>query len=306
MRFDTGYTECYRSLPMCVHNPWFDERGHLDHHPSEYPEGSELPFYARPSSEDPSAVAHDFKEHVHRELEVTLNVLGSWDVMVGGESFTTYPGDMYIVNPFEKHSGVTFDSGYPKYCYTLMLDTRHFAKVLPADGQKLIADLERGVFRFGTLFRGRGDMLPVFERLHDVYTRDDSMGIVAAVFELLSVLSRECAAVRDGEAEPEREFVIRVSDIVEERFAEALTAASVSAELGYTESYFCRKFRVGFGTTFTERLNSVRIGRARSMTVAEHGSIAAIGMACGFSDYKYFAHVFRKYTGMSPGQYFGR
>ncbi len=297
----------HHSLPLQVNNPWFDERGHLDNHISEYagvPE-DELPFYMKPTTSDPESIASSFCEHVHREIEVTFTVSGEWRVRINGAEHDIFPGDIYVVNPFEKHTGYTLNRGFPKTSFTVIFNVSYFAKVLPAEMQKMIVDLERGAFRFGNVWRGRWELLPLFEELHDAFTGDDAFGMASGAYRLLGALFRDDVAVRDGEPDADREFVMRVSDIIGERYAEALSAASVSTELGYAETYFCRKFRNGFGTTFTDRLNSERISRARAMTIEEYGSIAGIAAACGFADYKYFARVFRKYTGMSPTQYYG-
>ena len=103
-----------KSIPICVYNPWFDRRGHLYDHISEYGNipADRLPYMApSPASDDPEIVAHRFGEHMHKELEMTFVVSGEWRVCINGFDFDVFPGDLYIVNPFEKHSGDTLNRG---------------------------------------------------------------------------------------------------------------------------------------------------------------------------------------------------
>ena len=297
-----------KSLPLCVYNPWFDRRGHLYEHISEYGDvpADKLPYMApSPACDDPEIVAHRFGEHIHKELEMTFVVSGEWRVCINGFDFDVFPGDLYIVNPFEKHSGYTLNRGYPKYNITVIADMAYFARVMPAEWQMRVADLTRGTLRFRSVCRGVREMYGLLDRLHESWTADDAPGILSGVYALFGELFGRFVAVEDCEPDPNREFVVRVSDIIGERFREPLSTGAVSAELGYSESYFCRKFRESFGTTFIDRLNSARIAYAKSLSLRDKGSIQAIANECGLPDYVNFSKLFRRYMGMPPGTWYG-
>ena len=72
--------------------------------------------------------------------------------------------------------------------------------------------------------------------------------------------------------------------------------------LHYSQTYLHQKFKQEMGITFTEYLNRYRIEQAQrylkaGKTVTETASL------CGYIDYKYFTHVFKKYTDLSPREY---
>lgn len=297
-----------RELPLLVYNPWYDRRGHLFDHISEFGDvpAEKLPYMTpSPESDDPDIVAHRFYDHIHKELEVTFVVAGEWHVTVNGAEFDVSPGDVYIVNPFEKHSGVTYNRDYPKYSFTVIADMGYFARVMPERWQNKVSALARGTLRFGTVWRGCADMYWVFQNLHDCLTADDVPGALSWFYRLIGEMFGRFVATENGEPDPNYDFIVRVADIIEGRFREQISTGTVSAELGYSESYFCRRFRESFGTTFTERLNSTRIAYAKSLTLAESGSLQAIANECGVPDYVHFSKLFRKYTGMPPGKWYG-
>ena len=56
-------------------------------------------------------------------------------------------------------------------------------------------------------------------------------------------------------------------------------------------------------TGFTDYLNSVRIAKAREMLDNTGMSVNEICQATGFNSVQNFIRVFKKYVGMTPGQY---
>ncbi|MBO5218364.1 MAG: helix-turn-helix transcriptional regulator [Clostridia bacterium] len=74
--------------------------------------------------------------------------------------------------------------------------------------------------------------------------------------------------------------------------------------MGYNVSYFCTMFKENFGMPFKQYLNAHRIEYAK--TWYRGLPLTEMAEKLGFSDYNYFARVFRQQTGMTPIEYFGR
>lgn len=80
--------------------------------------------------------------------------------------------------------------------------------------------------------------------------------------------------------------------------------ANLSRSLGLTPAYFCRLFHEKTGQHFSTFLTRTRMEKAqyllsdsRSMPLAE------VSAACGYPNKSYFCQVFKKYTGMTPGEF---
>lgn len=92
-----------------------------------------------------------------------------------------------------------------------------------------------------------------------------------------------------------------------EHFAESLQVGEVAGAVYVTPNYFSRVFKEETGENFTDWLNKYRIEQAKKRMDAEpEAKVYAIAEETGFSDYKYFAFIFKKYTGYTPTSYRNR
>jgi len=64
-------------------------------------------------------------------------------------------------------------------------------------------------------------------------------------------------------------------------------------------SYLSRRFKQSTGQTFLDTLNTQRVKRAAAL-LKNGGRTSEVAEKTGFSDYKHFCAVFKRYTGMTP------
>ncbi len=85
-------------------------------------------------------------------------------------------------------------------------------------------------------------------------------------------------------------------------YQDPLNICAVAKEIGVSQEYLSRKLKEETGKTFTEILNMQRI--LKSIELLEDGCylMYEIALISGFSEYKYFSSVFKKYTGKTPGE----
>jgi len=60
------------------------------------------------------------------------------------------------------------------------------------------------------------------------------------------------------------------------------------------------------GRKYTDWLNSLRIEKAKELLSDWELKLYEVADRVGFSDYKYFVRVFRRYTGCRPSEYRSR
>lgn len=82
-----------------------------------------------------------------------------------------------------------------------------------------------------------------------------------------------------------------------------ISSKMIEDELACNFDYLNRVFKRTIGKTIFVYLNEIRIQHARELLGTTSMKIAAIGYRVGFHDESYFSKVFKKYAGMSPGQY---
>lgn len=108
------------------------------------------------------------------------------------------------------------------------------------------------------------------------------------------------------ELEPRRPPEARLQEAVRyvrEHCVEDLGRDQVAAAVYLSPTQFSHLLRECMGTTFRDYLNEVRISKAGELLARSEKPLAEIAQAVGFSDQSYFTKVFRKYIGMTPGDY---
>jgi transcriptional regulator GlxA family with amidase domain len=79
--------------------------------------------------------------------------------------------------------------------------------------------------------------------------------------------------------------------------------ASMASAAGLERRTFLRRFANATGMTPVEYCRAVRIARARELLVSGNIPQKAIAQSLGYKDVASFARVFRKVTGLPPGEY---
>ena len=82
-----------------------------------------------------------------------------------------------------------------------------------------------------------------------------------------------------------------------------LTTASLAKEFHLTENYLCYLFKSQTDFSPIEYINKFRVEKAATLLKNTNQSITEIALSVGFEDSSYFARVFKKYMGITPGRY---
>lgn len=101
----------------------------------------------------------------------------------------------------------------------------------------------------------------------------------------------------------ENQFVSKAVEHIKNHYGEKLSIESISDELGVSASYLSRKFKELTGQTFLDFLNKYRIQQAIVLLNTRKYRVSEISDATGFSDYKHFCSVFKKYTSKAPTKF---
>lgn len=246
----------------------------------------------------------DFYEtplHNHEEFEILHILLGHCEVRIGNKTFQCFSGDMVFINPMEVHS-LTVDKmqEFSRKCIcfdtSLIIDTKiaqalkkeemYIKKYIPKESQhnKWIADL--------------------FEMAFSELSRPSNtvcMDVGAYLSLIIShMIKNGFSDIRKTKTE---HFYTDVLEFISKHFSESITSYDASRALHFNQSYFCRRFRLCFGMSFSEYLNIFRINHARRLLDSTHKSICEISFLCGFSEPLYFSKCFKKYIGILPSVY---
>lgn len=90
---------------------------------------------------------------------------------------------------------------------------------------------------------------------------------------------------------------------IRDNYNEKISIESIAEKLQVSASYLSRKFKEITGTTFLELLMRYRIQKAIGLLKQGNYRIYEVSDLTGFTDYKHFCVVFKKFTKTSPSEF---
>ncbi len=91
--------------------------------------------------------------------------------------------------------------------------------------------------------------------------------------------------------------------MVRDHYQEKLSINDIAEALEISASFLSRRLKKTLNVSFVDLLNQYRIWEAIALLKQGNRRIYEISDLTGFSDYKYFCSVFKKYTGCSPTRF---
>ncbi|MGJ0960332.1 response regulator transcription factor [Faecalicoccus pleomorphus] len=101
----------------------------------------------------------------------------------------------------------------------------------------------------------------------------------------------------------EDHLVDKIMEYIHLHYSEKIFLSDIADVLNYSESLLSKRFRRVTQMTINEYLNRFRIQKSIEYMKKGTYGLTEISDICGFSDYKYFSTVFKKYTGYTPSQF---
>jgi len=98
-------------------------------------------------------------------------------------------------------------------------------------------------------------------------------------------------------------WLARVAERIREEGARPLRVGDLAAGAGVHPVHLARAFRRHFHSTIGDALRRARVEGVRRALEGEGVAISAAAADAGFSDQSHMSRVFRRETGMSPGEY---
>ncbi len=98
----------------------------------------------------------------------------------------------------------------------------------------------------------------------------------------------------------ESPYVVQAIREIMENYGGKLTLENVAEKLNISVTYLNKKLKEETSSTFLDLLNRYRVTKAGELLQTGRYKIYEVSDMTGFSDYKHFCAVFKKYTGTVP------
>ncbi|MDO5733030.1 MAG: response regulator [Eubacteriales bacterium] len=108
---------------------------------------------------------------------------------------------------------------------------------------------------------------------------------------------------RASSAQDQDPYTSAIISMIKDHYHEKLTLTQIATELNVSPSFVSRYIKEKSQFNFTDLLNRYRLQKALTLMLADKHLISEVAERCGFSDYRHFNTVFRKYLGISPSKW---
>ena len=200
--------------------------------------------------------------------------------------------DLIIANSAEIHECLDF--GYSVVCC-------------------IIADLKMlGEFSgitFENLVRNDSEITAAFSKIiASADKKTFNMICASCIYDIFSELTEKYSVGDISEKQSAKRSEIHktiqeVLSYIENNLSDNLEVKTLSAKAHLSTGRFCHVFKTCTGVSPAEYVEKARLSYAVKLLSETTSGICEIAFQCGFSDHSYFSHRFKKYMGISPGDY---
>ena len=242
-------------------------------------------------------VMQAFPNHFHEHYVVGFIERGRRNLKVRGNCHLTAPGDLLLFNPGENHACEAYhDQPLDYRCINIMPD------VMAAAAREISGSENPVVFSQAVVFHC--ELIGELRELHSMILRGErGVQKEERFYFLLEQLLRDYAQAVDREpaAEPRAE-VRAVCDYLDAHASEQVSLDTLGELAGLSKYHLLRAFTKETGITPYRYLETIRIDRTKAL-LREGVSPAEAALSAGFSDQSHFTNAFKRFIGLTPGQY---
>lgn len=212
--------------------------------------------------------------------DITLVASGSLSYRIDGEPVLLLPGDVIVLpTGCRRYRDKSIEpAGYTSFNFTVK------------DGETLPL---RGHYK-GALTPTVSDLIRLYVSAEEPRKQEKRRFILGAIL---------CELVSFTEKKAENENIHNIKRYIREHLSHDIRLEDIAGAVHLHPAYCCGLFKKETGMTIIEYINTSRVELAKKFLRSADVVIGDIPELCGFTNYKYFARVFKKSTGLSPSAY---
>ena len=241
--------------------------------------------------------------HWHREMEVLRVIGGRLTLYVNNEAVELYAGDTAIVPSGALHRGEPEDCVYD----CAVFDVSMIASSKSGRARDLTQLIMSPSVEISTVCPMADGAIK--ELLDTVAEREEFfelkvLSLLSEIVHAILVSNPLDKAHRESEKNAHRRAVMTLLiDKIEKEYATRLTLSDLAEQAQMNEKYLCRFFKEYTGQTPIDYINRLRVDRACYEMSVGRRNVTESAFECGFNELSYFSKIFKKYKGVSPGEY---
>jgi AraC family transcriptional regulator len=224
--------------------------------------------------------------HEHGEWRYCLAIRGSYAGSWGKGYRTRAPFELSLHPANEMHTTAFHTDAA---CFHIEF-TRHWRERLLGDA---------GIAQQPHEFL-RGQPPAIASRLYQEFQRADRCALLVLEGLACELAGWSARDLSGKQAAPP--WIYRARDLLHDRFRESLELNEIAAELGVHCVRLARQFKSTFGLTVGDYVRHLRVEFARG-EIRSGKPLSNLAVEAGFSDQSHLTRIFKRLTGLTPGQY---
>lgn len=250
--------------------------------------------------------------HCHPEAEFFYLASGQVRFFVENRSYDLEAGDAVFIPPSLLHSAETLTPSGSSTDFHALVFSMELLEQYPHAASSYFAPLYRDRMECICHISGREPAYAgLLQRLCELWPCQGTdpqtfeLTVIGTLFQCWQILHN--TRLSGGNAlPPAQHFAAGLSksqEYMQTHFDEEITLDRLARVSGYSQSYFCHRFKAYTGYTPFEYLNRVRIIKSCDYLADTGKKIAEVATLCGFNDVSYYNRVFTKVMGVTPSAY---
>lgn len=147
------------------------------------------------------------------------------------------------------------------------------------------------------------DYPKLYEAIRKIQAKRNTDTTIKNAIRQIDVEKKKLGILDYEERKTGNRYVDLMIEIIHDKYPTRLTLNDISEQCQMSCTYLNVKFKNETGYTFNDYLNRYRIQKAVDLLRENQYKVYEIAEMVGFSDYKYFIKVFKKYIGCSPARF---
>ena len=255
-----------------------------------------------------------YEAHRHNYIEITYIIEGTAHEIVNGVTTELRPGVIATVLPHQVHEYKVFGTA-PLRMYNLCVGLDLFINDKGAGGlfQSILYDWKNNTFRLQLPESKRPEIEEIFDKLYIEFNQDydwRSARFYSLLIELLTLYLRERNRIfptspKEKNVYKDNHRYWEIVHYVYKNYKSDLNLKDLSERFNINLHYLSGQFKKTTGVNFHDFLHTLRVHNSLSLIGHSDLTLGEIAYECGFNSYSSFSRMFRKYLGVSPGNYSG-
>lgn len=265
----------------------------------------------------------DSNTHTHNYIEVVYVLEGKGTQYVNNIPYRVKRGDVLFINygqlhmvarnknlgPDEEPMRILDILIRPGFIDHELVESRNAEEMLALSLFESFADIEQ--LSPVVSFTGKDlvEMEYIVQRIRTEWKERDTNYKASIKGYVLVLLNKVFREMSKNQLIPVVQHVNHITpeiiEYIEEHYAEKINLTELAQMCFYNPCYFSKMFRETFGKSLTDFIQDKRVEKAIELLKDSDVSITDIVKQTGFCDKKQLYKVFKKVTGLTPGEYRG-